>query len=70
MWDLIVSVPDHCLSFCFASLISNMLENCKIIIIIIINKIKQYLPQSKVTFSYCDTPRIRSMKGILISGCP
>ena len=27
MWDLIVSVPDHCLSFCFTSTKSEKTKN-------------------------------------------
>ena len=28
MWDLIVSVPDHCLSFYFSFLIENIYQSC------------------------------------------
>ena len=32
MWDLIVSVPDHCLSFYFSFLTHFCISNCKFIV--------------------------------------
>ena len=66
MWDLIVSVPDHCLSFYF-SFCKTVVYNIRLLIIIERGCSSMYRKKERLDKSYAKEPLLAYLKAILVA---